>query len=208
MESIVSQFLEGLSQSTWLEYLAVFSGILSVWFSRREHILVYPTGLVNTVIYVYLSLKAHLPGEASVNLYYTVVSVYGWYAWSRRDSFRRPVLRITFSDGRQRLLQLGFFLLCYGILFLSLRLLKAEFAPGAIPWADALASASAYTGMWLMARKKVESWVWWIVTNVSSIPLYFVKGYVVTSLYYLVLLGLAVSGFLEWRRRAKDGRHE
>jgi nicotinamide mononucleotide transporter len=191
-----------------LEYLAVFSGIVSVWFSRREHILVYPTGLVNTVIYVYLSLKAHLPGEASVNLYYTVVSVYGWYAWSRRDSFRRPVLRITFSDGRQRLHQLGFFLLCYGILFLSLRILKAEFAPGAIPWADALASASAYTGMWLMARKKVESWVWWIVTNVSSIPLYFVKGYVVTSLYYLVLLGLAVSGFLEWRRRAKDGRHE
>jgi nicotinamide mononucleotide transporter len=205
MESILQQFSDGIRQTGWLEYLAVASGIVSVWFSRREHILVYPTGLVNTVIYVYLSLKAHLPGEASVNFYYTVVSLYGWYVWSRRDSERRPVLRVTFSDARQRLFQAGFFALCYGVLFLALTLLKGDFTPGAIPWADALASASAYTGMWLMARKKVESWFWWIVTNLASIPLYFVKGYVVTSVYYLVLLCLAVSGYFEWRSRA-EGR--
>lgn len=204
MESIVHQFMEGLRQTGWLECLAVVAGIVSVWFSRREHILVYPTGLVNTVIYVYLSLKAHLPGEASVNLYYTVVSVYGWHAWSRRDTESRPVLKVSFSDAGQRVLHFAFFLLCYIVLFLCLIRLKEGFAPGAIPWADALASASAYTGMWLMARKKVESWVWWIVTNLASIPLYFVKGYVVTSLYYLVLLGLAVSGYMEWRRKAQE----
>lgn len=203
MESILQQFWDGVRQTGWLEYLAVFSGIVSVWFSRREHILVYPTGLVNTVIYVYLSLQAHLPGEASVNLYYTVVSLYGWHLWSRRDSERRPVVTVSFSDARQRLMQAGFFILCYGSLFLALTLLKSDFAPGAIPWADALASASAYTGMWLMARKKVESWFWWIVTNIASIPLYFVKGYVVTSVYYLVLLCLAVSGYFEWRSRAE-----
>jgi nicotinamide mononucleotide transporter len=203
MESILQQFRDGILQTGWLEYLAVFSGIVSVWFSRREHILVYPTGLVNTVIYVYLSLKAHLPGEASVNFYYTLVSLYGWYAWSRRDSERRPVLKVTFSDARQRLLQAGFFVLSYAALFLALTLLKSDFAPGAIPWADALASASAYTGMWLMARKKVESWFWWMVTNIASIPLYFVKGYVVTSVYYIVLLCIAVSGYFEWRSRAE-----
>lgn len=204
MESILHQFVDGIRQTGWLEYLAVFAGIVSVWFSKREHILVYPTGLVNTVIYVYLSLKAHLPGEASVNLYYSIVSIYGWHAWSRRDTDRRPLLRIAFSDARQRWMQAGFFLLCYAVLFLCLKFLKSDFATGAIPWADALASASAYTGMWLMARKKVESWLWWIVTNIASIPLYFVKGYVFTSVYYLVLLALAVSGFIEWRRRAQE----
>ena len=79
--------------------------------------------------------------------------------------------------------------------------MKKDFAPGAIPWADALASASAFTGMWLMTRKKLESWYWWILTNICSIPLYFVKGYVFTSVYYLILLFLAVSGLREWSKR-------
>ena len=206
MESILHQFVEGMRQTGWLEYLAVFSGVASVWFSKRENILVFPVGLVNTVIYVYLSLKAQLPGEASVNLYYTLVSLYGWYAWSRRDRARRPVLKIGFSDADQRRRQLAFFAFFFAFIYFSLTYLKREFAPGVIPWADALASASAYTAMWLMARKKVESWLWWIVTNIASIPLYFVKGYVFTSVYYLVLLGLAVSGLREWRERAQADR--
>ena len=78
------------------------------------------------------------------------------------------------------------------------------FAPLAIPWADAFASATAYTGMWLMAKKKVESWHWWIATNFASIPLYFVKHYVFTSVYYLVLLIMAVSGLIEWQRKSKQ----
>ena len=86
---------------------------------------------------------------------------------------------------------------------ISLHYFLSKWFPGAIPWADALASASAYTGMWLMAKKKVESWYWWIVTNIASIPLYYVKGYEVTSAYYLVLFVLAIFGLIEWRRRAE-----
>ena len=94
-----------------------------------------------------------------------------------------------------------FFLAFYVALFLALSFLKKYFE-GAIPWADAFASASAYTGMWLMARKKVESWFWWIVTDIASVPLYFVKGFVFTSVYYFVLLIMAVFGLIEWRKRA------
>src|SRR6185369_8489216 len=111
--------------------------------------------------------------------------IYGWILWNRKDAARNPVIAVKFSSGQQWLQQIGFFSAFYIVIFLSLRFLKQSFAPGAIPWADAFASATAYTGMWLMAKKKVESWWWWILTDISSIPLYFVKHYVFTSVYYL-----------------------
>ncbi|MBM3439551.1 MAG: nicotinamide mononucleotide transporter [Bacteroidetes bacterium] len=202
MEEILDRFMEGLLATTLLEYIAVFSGILSVWYSRKAHILVYPIGLINTIIYVWLSFKADLLGEASVNFYYTVMNVYGWVMWTRKDQQQQKLLSITFSDQRWWKMQILFFAFFYVSIFFSLQYLKQSFAAGAIPWADAFASATAFTGMWLMTRKKVESWIWWIATNIASIPLYFTKGYVVTSLYYIILLGMAVAGWVEWRRRA------
>lgn len=201
---IYHQFINGLQHTGLLEFIAVFAGIGSVWFSKKENILVYPVGLVNTTIYIYLSLKGHLLGEASVNLYYTIMSIYGWVLWAKRDEVKHEkALHITSSSGREWMQQLAFFIIFYIVIFVSLTWLKKEFAPEAIPWADAFASASAYTGMWLMARKKVESWLWWIATNLASIPLYFVKGYVFTSVQFLVLLVLAVAGLIEWKKKEK-----
>jgi nicotinamide mononucleotide transporter len=173
-----------------------------VYFSRKENIWVYPTGLVNTVIYIYLSLQAHLVGEASVNVYYTVMSVYGWWLWSRRNHLQKPLVRISFSNKKEWVQEIIFFLFCYVSLFFILTFLRPSF-PGVIPWADAFASATAYTGMWLMARKKVESWWWWIATNIASIPLYYTKGLAFTSVYYAVLLVFAFFGLAEWKRRAQ-----
>lgn len=201
--SFLHSLTEGLRHTSLLEYIAVFSGIASVWYSRKEHILVYPVGLVNTIIYIYLSYKYHLPGEASVNFYYTVMSIYGWYMWLKKDQRHEAVLHISWSDKRMWIYQVLFFLFFYTVIYFSLVYLKENFFEGAIPWADAFASATAFTGMWLMTRKKVESWYWWIATNLASVPLYFVKGLVVTSLYYIVLLFLAMAGLHEWMRRAK-----
>jgi nicotinamide mononucleotide transporter len=197
------QFLTGMKQTTWLEYIAVFSGIASVWYSRKEHILVYPVGLVNTIIYIYLSFKFHLPGEASVNFYYTVMSIYGWYMWLKKDQQQEAVLHISWSDKQMWIYQLLFFAFFYTAIYFSLVFLKDNFFEGAIPWADAFASATAFTGMWLMTRKKVESWYWWIATDFASIPLYFVKGLVFTSVYYFILLVFAFWGLAEWKKRAK-----
>ncbi len=193
-----------MQQTTLLEYIAVFFGIASVWYSRKENILVYPVGLVNTIIYVYISVKGSLLGEASVNFYYTVMSIYGWILWAKKNQQQEHIVLITRSDAKEWLRQILFFAVFYITIFYSLTYLKKDFAPGAIPWADAFASATAFTAMWLMARKKVESWYWWIATNVASIPLYFVKHYVFTSIYYIILLIMAFWGLSEWIKRAKN----
>jgi nicotinamide mononucleotide transporter len=161
-------------------------------------------GLINTIIYIYLSFDNHLIGEASVNFYYTVMSIYGWIIWAKRDLLKHHVVLITHSSGKEWIQEVLFFLFFYISIYLVLTYLKHNFYPGAIPWADAFASATAFTGMWLMARKKVESWYWWIATNISSIPLYFVKGLVFTSVYYLVLLVMAFFGLVEWKKRAQQ----
>lgn len=204
LTEIIQQFTDGLQATTWLEYIAVFAGIASVWFSRKENIWVYPIGLINTVIYIWLSFSYHLPGEASVNFYYTVMSLYGWYVWLQKDTRQEKIIHISFSTGQQWMNQLLFFLFFYSTIYFSLVYLKENFFEGAIPWADAFASATAFTGMWLMTRKKVESWYWWIATNIVSIPLYFVKGLVFTSVYYTVLLVMAIWGLAEWRKRANQ----
>ena len=204
MTSLFESIYNGLLQTTWLELIAVIAGIASVWYSRKESILVYPIGLINTTIYIYLSFKGHLLGEASVNLYYTLMSLWGWYLWTRVDPNKHTIiLQITKSNMRDWFHQILFFLAFYFSLYFSLTYLKKEFAPEAIPWADALASAAAYTGMWLMAKKKVESWVWWIITNIASLPLYFIKGYTFTSVQFLVLLVLAIAGLKSWNDKAK-----
>lgn len=203
MQELWTRFIEGMKDTSLLEFIAVFSGIASVWFSRKENILVYPVGLINTLIYIYISIKGSLYGEASVNLYYSILSISGWWLWLKRNDRKEPLLHITPSNNRMIGKQLIFFLTIYLLLFFSLTYLQKAFSAGTIPWADALASSSAFTGMWLMTRKKVESWHWWIITNCCSIPLYFVKGYVFTSVYYLVLLIFAFWGLAEWKRRAR-----
>jgi nicotinamide mononucleotide transporter len=204
MHDIFQQFVLGIKETSLLEYVAVFTGIASVWYSKKENILVYPVGMVNTIIYIYLSVKGDLFGEASVNFYYTVMSIYGWIIWARKNEQHQHVLHITYSTAREWAIQLLFFTVFYMAIYFSLIYLKKAFYANTIPWADAFASATAYTGMWLMAKKKVESWWWWVGTNIASIPLYFVKGFVFTSVYYIVLLVLAVLGLIEWQQRVKE----
>jgi len=204
ISEIYQEFLSGMKQTTWLEYIAVFSGIASVWFSRKESILTYPVGLINTIVYIYLSFIGHLLGEASVNFYYTVMSLYGWIVWAKRNKEHEHIVKITSSNAKWWIYQWLFFLAFYITIFSLLTYLKRDFYPGAIPWADAFASSTAFTGMWLMTRKKVESWYWWIATDFASIPLYFVKHYTFTSVYYLVLLVFAFWGLAEWKKRASQ----
>jgi nicotinamide mononucleotide transporter len=202
MQDVFQQLFEGLKQTTLLEYIAVFTGIASVWFSKNENTLVYPVGLVSVIIYTNLSFKFHLIGEASVNLYYTIMSIYGWWLWTRKDKEHHPLVQISFASKKEWRMQILFFLSLYLVIYFSLVYLKEAFASGAIPWADGFASAAAFTGMWLMAKKKVESWYWWIATNIASIPLYFVKGLVFTSVYYFILLVIAFFGLREWKLKA------
>lgn len=199
---ILQSFYQSIQNTTWIEWLAVSAGIASVWFSKRESIWVYPVGLVNTIIYTWISFEYHLPGEGAVNFYYTAMSLYGWYNWNRTNEMNTKIVHITTSIRKEWIEQLLFFIVCYFLLFISLTQLRDLFFKEAIPWADALASAAAFTGMWLMTKKKVESWYWWILTNIASMPLYYVKGLPLTAVYYFVLLLIAFAGLRSWNQKA------
>jgi nicotinamide mononucleotide transporter len=204
IDQVYQAYIQGLKDTTLLEYIGVFTGILCVWLGRKELISNYPLGIISTTIYVYLSVKGHLLGEASVNIFYTVMNIYGWYQWARKDASDKPALVITRSGPKDWTIALGFFGACWLGLYVALFYAKQSFATGAIPLADSFSAAAAYTGMWLLTRKKVENWIWWIITDIASIPLYFIKGYVFTSFQFLVFLVLAIMGLIEWSRKWKQ----
>lgn len=203
MHDILQKFISDIQQTKWYEWLAVLSGIASVFFSRKENILVYPVGLISTIIYIFLSIEGSLFGEASVNFYYTVMSVYGWILWAKKNEQHQIILHITGSSVKEWMQHILFFGFFYAAVFSALTWAQSAFQANTIPGLDAFASATAFTGMWLMAKKKTESWYWWIATNVTSVPLYYIKGYVLTSVFYAVLLILAVFGLTEWKQKEK-----
>lgn len=201
MDDIAQQFITGMRNTTPLEYIAVFAGIASVWFSKKENILVYPVGLINTILFTWFCFSWWgLYAEGSLNFYYTVMSIYGWYAWSKKDGAER--LRISYNTISDWCIALAIFVVSWAGLFFILK----NYTASTVPMADSFASATAYTAMWQMARKKVENWWWWIATNIASIPLYFIKGAVFSSVQYLVFLIMAIWGLISWRTKIIESR--
>jgi len=199
LQEIYQQFIEGIKATTLLEYVAVFFGIASVLFSRLENILVYPTGIINTVMYTWFCFSWwNLYAEGSLNFYYTVMSIYGWYVWSRKKEGK--VLPMSCNNKKDWIISITFFFISWVVLYYILK----NHTNSTVPWGDSFASAAAYTGMWQMARKKVENWVWWIITNLASIPLYFYKHAVFTSVQYLVFLILAIMGLITWIKKVRS----
>jgi nicotinamide mononucleotide transporter len=143
LPQIWQAFVSGLQQTTLLEYIAVFTGVGSVFFSRIENILVYPVGIISTIIYVYLSFAGELYAEAGLNIYYTLMSLIGWYMWVKRKDTGERVLHITKSNTTDWFTAIGFFLL----MFVALLLILKNFTNSTVPIADSFASAAAYTGM-------------------------------------------------------------
>lgn len=196
LTEVYHQFIGDLKQTTLPEYIAVVFGIASVFFSRMENILVYPIGMINTGIFIYLYLTHGLYADASVNFYYTVMSIIGWRMWTKKNGGSTK-LSITKSNRKDWINGLMFFCVCWIILYLVLK----TFTDSTVPQADAFTSAAAFTGMWLMNKKKIENWVWWIITDIASIPLNFYKHLVFTSFQYLVFLILAIMGYITWRKK-------
>lgn len=191
------QLWDGIAQTSLLEFIAVFFGILSVIYSKKENVLVYPTGIINTTLFIYLCYSWQLFAEASLNFYYTAMSIYGWYNWTNKKNGN--TICITKSTLKQHVFWLCFFIFCWIFLYFIL----VKYTKSNVPLADSFASSTAYTAMLLMAKKKLEHWWWWIVTNVASIPLYYSKGAVFTSLQYVVFLLLAILGLLSWAKKIK-----
>lgn len=181
-----------------LEGIAFFFGIASVVYAKKEHIWVYPTGLVATLITMYIFLQDELLGDMMLNLYYSIMSVYGWWNWSRKKEGRKLV-RISRTKLREKGIGLLLFALTVGVTYLVYRAFGTE-----MDWTnyvDMITSGIFFTAMWYMATKKIENWTLWILADIITVPLYAYRGWGMLSLQYLVFTILAIQGYLQWKKR-------
>ena len=197
IETVFGQYNTYAPTEIYLEITAVIFGFLSVWFAKSNKIWVYPTGLVSTSIFVYLLLKWGLLGDMMINAYYFIMSIYGWYIWTRKvdETHHTPISRTT---KKEKLTSLFIFI---GTLFFVFIVYKGfNKWNGWVAYVDTLTTAIFFVGMWLMARRKMENWIYWIIGDIISVPLYFYKGYTFTSFQYLIFTVAAIFGYLEWKK--------
>ncbi len=180
-----------------LEAIAFLFGIASVVYAKRENILVYPTGLVATVITVYLFYTDELFGDMMMNFYYSIMSIYGWWNWARKKGDER-VVHISRTNTREKVTGVVMFLLTMGITYGVYR------AYGTLMdgsnYIDIFTSGVFFTAMWYMANKKLENWTLWILADIITVPLYAYRGWGMLSLQYLIFTVLAIQGYLAWKK--------
>ncbi|WP_025742764.1 nicotinamide riboside transporter PnuC [Aquimarina pacifica] len=180
-----------------LEIIAVIFGILSVFFARANSIWVYPTGMISTLIYVYLLLQWALLGDMMINAYYFIMSVYGWYVWTRKvdDTITTPISRTTAKEKRIQLI-----IFVATLVFVYSVYIAFDKWNDWTAYVDTLTTAIFFVGMWLMARRKIENWIFWIIGDIISVPLYFYKGFTFSSFQYLLFTIIAIFGYLSWKK--------
>lgn len=194
--TILDQLRQNLTDTSYIEIIAVIFGILSVWYEKKENLLVYPTGIVNVLIYVYLCYAAGLYGDMGINAFYFVMSVYGWYNWTRKDKNQKEI-PISKCNKKENLFNLSAFFVFFFVLWYILN----NYTPSTVPIIDSFTTALFIIAMWLMARKKIENWIAWIIGDFLVIPMFAYKGLAFTSIQYIIFLALAISGYLEWRKK-------
>lgn len=197
LEFLFAQYKEYPNYLIALELIAVIFGIVSVLFARKNNILVYPTGLVSTILYVYILFEFQLYGDLIINFYYTIMSVLGWYLWSKtKDGHEEfPISTINRKE----------FLISTLIFAITLTfvVLVYHFFDKFTNWTayvDALTTGLFFVGMWLMAKRKIENWILWIIADAISIPLYFYKGLTFSSFQFILFTIIAILGYKEWKR--------
>jgi len=181
--------------------------LLSVWYAKKANILVYPTGIISVLIYVYICFFAMLYADMGINFFYFVMSVYGWYNWTRKRD-ESKVVRISWNTPLQQWTGIIATVVAYFVIFGLIWIFKnddPDYINSYIPYVDSFTTSVFLIGMLLMARKKIENWIYWIIGNIISIPLYFAKGLVFTSFQYSIFLVLAIMGYIEWKRFYREG---
>ncbi|MFZ4740173.1 MAG: nicotinamide riboside transporter PnuC [Bacteroidales bacterium] len=196
MENIISTLHQNLLNTSYIEIIAVFFGLISVWFARNENIWVFPTGLINVGLYVFVFFGSKLYANMGINFYFVIMSIYGWYNWSRVDKNKKHI-PITKCTRKEYLQNIGLFTVSFVVLYF---LLKNE-TDSKFPIADSFTSALYILGMWLQTRKKIENWIFWIIGDLLAIPLCIYSGLIFSGFQYIIFLFIAISGYFEWRKK-------
>ena len=180
-----------------LEITAVIFGFMSVWYSMQNKIWVFPTGMISTSIFVYLLLKWELLGDMMINGYYFIMSVYGWYIWTRKVD-KTHVTPISETTKKEKIISVVIFIAT--LIFVYIVYQTFDKWTSWVAYIDTITTAIFFVGMWLMAKRKIENWIFWIVGDIISIPLYFDKGLTFTSFQYLGFTFIAIFGYLAWKK--------
>jgi nicotinamide mononucleotide transporter len=195
LDFLISQYKNATTLQIILESLAFVCGILSVYFAKKENILVYPTGLISTIITVYLLYQAKYFGDMTMNFYYSIMSIYGWYKWT--SSADEPELEITRTSTKEKLIGVGLFILTMIVTYLVYLFFDYKLE---IPnYIDIFTSGIFFTAMWYMALKKIENWTLWIIGDLIAVPLFAHRGLGMLSLQYLVFTILAILAYIQWK---------
>ncbi len=186
----------------FLEFIAFVFGIASVWFAKKENIWVYPTGLVSTVITVYILYQAKYFGDMTMNFYYSIMSIYGWIMWQKTHN--QPEIEITRTNSKEKSIGLGMFFLTIIITYLVYKFFGYKLE---IPnYIDIFTSGIFFTAMWYMALKKIENWTLWIIGDCIAVPLFAYRGLGMLSLQYIIFTILAISAYLEWKKTLNNNQ--
>ncbi len=200
MNSIIDFFLEPYQQATLpniiIEVLAVIFGIASVWCAKKESIWVYPTGIISTALYVYICYQFTLYGDLIINIYYTIMSIYGWYIWAKLVD--DAVIPVTICNSKDWLKSLGIFIVT--ALFVVIVYLYFNRFDRITDYFDTFTTGIFFVAMWLMANKKIEHWLFWIAGNIISVPLYFIKGLGFSGIQFTIFLLIAIQGYIVWKK--------
>lgn len=200
-EFLFEQYSDYKTIDIALEIVAVIFGFLSVWFSKQNNVLVFPTGMISTSIFVYLLFKWELLGDMMINGYYFIMSIYGWYIWTRKVD-EKQVTQITRMSSAEKKISTVIFMAT--LLFIYFVYLYFDKWTGFVAYIDTVTTAIFFVGMWLMARKKLENWIFWIIGDLISILLYFYKGFTFTSFQYLGFTVIAIMGYLAWKKNINN----
>lgn len=187
----------------WLEIIAVVFGFLSVWFSKKNNVLVFPTGMISTLIFVYLLLKWELLGDMMINAYYFIMSVYGWYIWTHKidGDIVTPISKTTLKEHK-----ISVFIFLATLLFVYIVYVSFGKWTSWVAYVDTFTTAIFFVGMWLMAKRKIENWIYWIIGDIISAPLYFYKGFTFTSFQYFIFTFIAILGYLAWKKHLHNNQ--
>lgn len=180
-----------------LEAIVFVTGILSVWYAKKENILVYPTGLIATVITVYLFFKDGLLGDMMMNFYWSAMSIYGWWNWSRKKDSKK-VVYISRTTAKEKIIGVGLFLGTIVINYAVYKVFGNEIE--ASNYIDIFTSGIFFTAMWYMALKKLENWTLWILADIITVPLYAYRGWGMLSLQYLIFTIIAIQAYSAWKK--------
>lgn len=197
IEFFLNAYKDASATQIILEFIAFVFGILSVWFAKKENIWVYPTGLIATIITTYLLYIVGYLGDMMINGYFAIMSIYGWYNWTRKGN-NADNLAITRTDNREKIIGIVLFFITIFVVFGIYNFFDYEIRKD--NYIDIIASGIFFTGMWYMAKKKIENWTLWILGDIIVTPLYAYRGLGMLSLQYLIFTILAILAYLEWKK--------